>query len=125
MEGRRAENRQQEISGISRGLKALARELNVPVIAVSQLNRSVETREGHTPRISDLRESGSIEQDADVIMLLHREDYYDSEKNKGEVDVNIAKQRNGPTGKFKLSFLREILRFEDYSGISDASFDTL
>ncbi len=125
MEGRRAENRQQEISGISRGLKALARELNVPVIAVSQLNRSVETREGHTPRISDLRESGSIEQDADVIMLLHREDYYDSEKNKNEVDVNIAKQRNGPTGKFKLTFLREILRFEDYSGISDASFDTL
>ncbi len=126
MEGRRAENRQQEISGISRGLKALARELNVPVIAVSQLNRSVETREGHTPRISDLRESGSIEQDADVIMLLHREDYYDPTKNPGVVEVDIAKQRNGPTGKIKLTFLRNILRFEDY--INDASldlFDTL
>ncbi len=120
---KRAENRQQEISGISRGLKALARELNVPVIAVSQLNRSVETREGHTPRMSDLRESGSIEQDADVIMLLHREDYYDPTKNPGIVEVNVAKQRNGPTGKIKLTFLRDILRFEDY--INDTSLDTL
>jgi len=114
MEGRKEENRQQEISGISRGLKALARELEVPVIAVSQLNRSVETRDGHTPRMSDLRESGSIEQDADVIILLHREDYYDPTKRPGEVDLNIAKQRNGPTGKVKLTFLREILRFENY-----------
>ncbi len=114
MEGRKAENRQQEISGISRGLKALARELEVPVIAVSQLNRSVETRDGHTPRMSDLRESGSIEQDADVIILLHREDYYDPTKRPGEVDLNIAKQRNGPTGKVTLTFLRNILRFEDY-----------
>ena len=114
MEGRKEENRQQEISGISRGLKALARELEVPVIAVSQLNRSVETREGHTPRMSDLRESGSIEQDADVIILLHREDYYDPTKRPGEVDLNIAKQRNGPTGRVKLTFRREILRFENY-----------
>ncbi len=114
MEARKAENRQQEISSISRGLKALARELEVPVIAVSQLNRSVETREGHTPRMSDLRESGSIEQDADVIILLHREDYYDPTKRPGEVDLNIVKQRNGPTGKVKLTFLREILRFENY-----------
>lgn len=114
MEARKAENRQQEISSISRGLKALARELEVPVIAVSQLNRSVETREGHTPRMSDLRESGSIEQDADVIILLHREDYYDPTKRPGEVDINIAKQRNGPTGKVKLTFRREILRFENY-----------
>lgn len=114
MEGRNAENRQQEISTISRGLKALARELEVPVIAVSQLNRSVETRDGHTPRMSDLRESGSIEQDADVVILLHREDYYDPTKRPGEVDLNIAKQRNGPTGKVKLTFLREILRFENY-----------
>ena len=114
MEARKAENRQQEISSISRGLKALARELEVPVIAVSQLNRSVETREGHTPRMSDLRESGSIEQDADVIILLHREDYYDPTKRPGEVDLNIAKQRNGPTGKITLTFLRNILRFEDY-----------
>ncbi len=126
MEGRSAENRQQEISGISRGLKALARELNVPVIAVSQLNRSVESREGHTPRMSDLRESGSIEQDADVIMLLHREDYYDSTKNPGEVVIDIAKQRNGPTGKIKLTFRREFLRFENYSNDASLdSFDTL
>ncbi|MEK6766992.1 MAG: replicative DNA helicase [Planctomycetota bacterium] len=114
MEARKAENRQQEISSISRGLKALARELEVPVIAVSQLNRSVETREGHTPRMSDLRESGSIEQDADVVILLHREDYYDPTKKPGEVDLNIAKQRNGPTGKITLTFLREILRFENF-----------
>jgi replicative DNA helicase len=113
MEGRKAENRQQEISSISRGLKALARELEVPVIAVSQLNRSVETREGHTPRMSDLRESGSIEQDADVIILLHREDYYDSTKKPGEVMLDIAKQRNGPTGKITLTFRKEILRFEN------------
>ncbi len=113
MEGRKAENRQQEISSISRGLKALARELEVPVIAVSQLNRSVETREGHTPRMSDLRESGSIEQDADVIILIHREDYYDSTKKPGEVLLDIAKQRNGPTGKITLTFRKEILRFEN------------
>ncbi len=115
MEARKAESRQQEISVISRGLKSLARELEVPVIAVSQLNRSVETREGHKPRISDLRESGTIEQDADVIILMHREDYYDeNHKEKNKVELNIAKQRNGPTGKVTLTFLRDILRFENY-----------
>ena len=113
MEGRGGESRQQEISVISRGLKALARELKIPVIAVSQLNRSVETREGHKPRISDLRESGSIEQDADVIILLHRDDYYDPNKKPGEVELNIAKQRNGPVGKITLTFLRQFLRFEN------------
>ncbi len=113
-ERRRTDNREQEISSISRGLKALARELEVPVIAVSQLNRSVETREGHIPRMSDLRESGSIEQDADVVILLHREDYYDPTKKPGEVELNIAKQRNGPTGKVTLTFRREFLRFENY-----------
>jgi len=114
MEWKTTESRQQEITSISRGLKALARELEVPVIAVSQLNRSVETREGHTPRMSDLRESGAIEQDADVIMLLHREDYYDPTKSPGTVELNVAKQRNGPTGKIKLRFLRNILRFENH-----------
>ncbi|MEE8190956.1 MAG: DnaB-like helicase C-terminal domain-containing protein, partial [Candidatus Scalindua sediminis] len=80
-----------------------------------QLNRSVETREGHRPRMSDLRESGSIEQDADVIILMHREDYYDeNHKEKNKVELNIAKQRNGPTGKVTLTFRREFLRFENY-----------
>lgn len=114
MEAKSSESRQQEISLITRGLKALARELEVPVIAVSQLNRSVENREGHKPRMSDLRESGSIEQDADVIILLHREDYYDHEKKPGEVELNLAKQRNGPTGIVTLTFQRNFLRFENY-----------
>jgi replicative DNA helicase len=123
MEAKERENRQQEISVISRGLKSLARELEVPVIAVSQLNRSVETREGHKPRISDLRESGGIEQDADVIILMHREDYYDeNHKEKNKVELNIAKQRNGPTGKVTLTFLREFLRFENFQ--SNTSLDT-
>jgi replicative DNA helicase len=123
MEAKERENRQQEISVISRGLKSLARELEVPVIAVSQLNRSVETREGHKPRISDLRESGGIEQDADVIILMHREDYYDeNHKEKNKVELNIAKQRNGPTGKVTLTFLREFLRFENFQ--NNTSLDT-
>ena len=113
IEVRMEENGQQETSGITKDLKALARELNVPVIAVSQLDRSVETRDGHTPRMSDLQESGSVEQDADVIILLHREDYYDSTKRSGEVDLNIAKQKNGPTGKVTLTFQQRFLRFEN------------
>ncbi|GJQ48479.1 replicative DNA helicase [Candidatus Kuenenia stuttgartiensis] len=115
MESPRGENRQQEISIISRGLKSLARELAIPVIAVSQLNRSVESREGHRPRMSDLRESGSIEQDADVIALLHREDYFNPEKKDGTAELIIAKQRNGPTGTIKLTFLSHCMRFENFS----------
>ncbi|MDN3510258.1 MAG: replicative DNA helicase [Candidatus Jettenia sp. CY-1] len=111
MESPRAESRQQEISIISRGLKSLSRELSIPVIAVSQLNRSVEAREGHKPRMSDLRESGSIEQDADVIILLHRDSYYDPEKDNA-AELIIAKQRNGPTGTVKLAFRSHIMRFE-------------
>jgi replicative DNA helicase len=112
----RVESRQQEITMISRYLKALARELNVPVIVLSQLNRTPETREDHRPRMSDLRESGSIEQDADVIMLLHREDYYHQndpnyDKNNS-AEIIIAKQRNGPTGTVKLTFLEQFTRFE-------------
>jgi replicative DNA helicase len=117
--GGRVESRQQEISTISRYLKALARELEVPVVVLSQLNRASEGREGHRPRMSDLRESGSIEQDADVILLLHREDYY----HKGEpdhedtntADVIIAKQRNGPTGVVTLTFNGKYTRFENLS----------
>ena len=112
-ESSRAENRQQEVSVISRGLKALARELSVPVIAVSQLSRAPERRESFRPRLSDLRESGSIEQDADVVLMLFREDYYNfTEENKGIAEVIIAKQRNGPTGSVKLAFISEYTRFE-------------
>lgn len=114
--GGRVESRQQEISTISRYLKSLARELNVPVVVLSQLNRSPEGREDHRPRMSDLRESGSIEQDADVILLLHRESYYhhgpeDEEDNTAE--VIIAKQRNGPTGKVNLLFDGNCTRFRE------------
>lgn len=109
-----AESRQQEISEISRSLKALARELHVPVIAVSQLSRAVESRTDHRPQLSDLRESGAIEQDADVVVLLLREEYYNpSEENKGKAEVIIAKQRNGPIGSVFLTFIREYTRFEN------------
>lgn len=113
--GGRVESRQQEISTISRYLKSLARELEVPVVVLSQLNRAAEGREGHRPRMSDLRESGSIEQDADVIILLHREDYYhrgDSEwEDNNTAEVIIAKQRNGPTGIVELMFDGNTTRF--------------
>lgn len=115
----RVESRQQEITTISRYLKAMARELDVPVVVISQLNRAPEGREDHRPRMSDLRESGSIEQDADVVMLLHREDYYHrSEENyqeNGSAEVIIAKQRNGPTGAVQLTFLEKYTRFENPS----------
>ena len=113
-ESSQAENRQQEISIISRSLKALARELHIPVIAVSQLSRAPERRESFRPRLSDLRESGAIEQDADVVLMLFREDYYHpTDENKGIAEVIIAKQRNGPTGTIKLAFLSEYTRFEN------------
>jgi replicative DNA helicase len=110
----RTENRNQEISGITRGLKALAKELNVPVIALSQLSRAPEQRQGdHKPQLSDLRESGSIEQDADLVMFIYREEVYKpSEETAGLAELIIAKQRNGPTGIVKLAFLREFTRFE-------------
>ena len=115
----RAENRQQEISIISRSLKALARELSIPVIVLSQLNRAVESREGHRPRMSDLRESGSIEQDADVVILLHREDYFDPDKKDGTAELIIAKQRNGPIGVVKLAFIPQFTRFESLASVSN------
>jgi len=111
---RRGDNRQQEISDISQSLKALAKELSIPVIAVSQLSRAVEMREGHRPKLSDLRESGAIEQDSDVVVLLFREEYYKpTDENQGVADVIIAKQRNGPVGTIKLTFLKEYTKFVD------------
>ncbi|MDP1852981.1 MAG: replicative DNA helicase [Candidatus Omnitrophota bacterium] len=112
--GKSQESRQQEISDISRSLKALARELNVSVIAISQLSRAVESRQGNRPQLSDLRESGAIEQDADVVVFLFREEYYNpTESNKGVAEIIIAKQRNGPVGSLNLTFLKEYTRFED------------
>ncbi len=109
-----AENRQQEISEISRSLKALARELNVPVIAVSQLSRAVESRQDRRPQLSDLRESGAIEQDADLVGLLLREEYYNpTEENRGIAELIIAKQRNGPVGSIKLAFLKDYAKFDN------------
>ncbi len=112
----RSENRQQEISEISRSLKALARELNVPVLAISQLSRAVEARTNRRPQLSDLRESGAIEQDADLVLLLLREEYYNpTEENKGIAEAIIGKQRNGPVGSIKLAFIKEYARFENLS----------
>ncbi|MFA7329306.1 MAG: DnaB-like helicase C-terminal domain-containing protein, partial [Candidatus Ratteibacteria bacterium] len=110
----RVENRQQEITEISSGLKNMAKELNVPVVALSQLSRAVEMREEHQPRLSDLRESGSIEQDADVVLLLIREEQYKpTDENAGKAKIIVAKQRNGPTGDFDLTFIKEYTRFEN------------
>lgn len=109
-----AESRQQEISEISRSLKALARELNVPVVAISQLSRAVESRTDHRPQLSDLRESGAIEQDADIVILILREEYYvPTPENQGIAEIIIAKQRNGPVGSVKLSFMKEWTRFDN------------
>jgi len=110
----RAENRQQEISDISRSLKALARELNVAVVAISQLSRAVEMRTDHRPQLSDLRESGAIEQDADLVVLILREEYYNPKPdNQGMAEVIIAKQRNGPVGSLNLAFIKEYTKFEN------------
>lgn len=118
MRGRgRFERREQEISEISRSLKALAKEIAVPVMALSQLSRAVEQRQDRRPQLSDLRESGAIEQDADVILLLYRDEIYnpDKEDSKGKIEINVGKQRNGPTGIINLTFLSQYTKFKDYS----------
>lgn len=110
--GKHSESRQQEISEISRSLKAVARELNVPVVALSQLSRAVEQRPDHRPMLSDLRESGAIEQDADVVMFLYRDDYYNKDTDKKNIaEVIIAKQRNGPIGTVELVWLPNYTKF--------------
>jgi len=125
MSGPSREGRQQEVAEISRGVKALARELDVPVMCLSQLNRAAEHREDKRPRLSDLRESGSIEQDADVVMMLHREDYYRQHQEDYEpsnvAELIIAKQRNGPTDTVKLTWVGSSTKFKDFSGRPDTT----
>jgi replicative DNA helicase len=120
MQGRgRFESRQQELASISRSLKGLAKELNVPVVALSQLSRAPETRSDHRPQLSDLRESGALEQDADVVMFIFRPEQYRNEDGEaaqgieGVAEIIVGKQRNGPTGTVKLAFIKEHTRFEN------------
>ncbi|MEQ9411926.1 MAG: replicative DNA helicase [Fuerstiella sp.] len=115
--------REQQIAGISRRLKFLAKELRVPVVALAQLNRGVELREDKRPRLADLRESGSIEQDADMVMFLHRPDAYDPEDRPGEAEIVVAKHRSGPTGIVRLTWRKEFMRFENYSPMADTDFN--
>ena len=117
--------REQQISSISRRMKFLAKELHVPVISLSQLNRGLELREDKRPRLADLRESGSIEQDADKVMFLHRPEVYDPTDRPGEAEIIIAKHRSGPTGVVKLTWRGEYMRFENYSPVPDTDFATI
>ena len=113
---KRSDSRQQEISDISRSLKALAREIDAPVIALSQLSRACETRPDHRPILSDLRESGAIEQDADVVMFIYRDDYYNKDTDKKNIsEIIIAKQRNGPIGTVELVWLPNYTKFANKS----------
>ena len=113
-----SENRQQEISEISRSLKGLAREIGVPVIALSQLSRSVESRQVKKPMLSDLRESGSLEQDADIVAFLYRDDYYNPDSDQKNItEVIIAKHRNGPVDTVQLFFHKQFTKFSDLSKV--------
>jgi replicative DNA helicase len=103
------------VANISRRLKFLARELEIPVVALAQVNRSSEDRQDHKPRLADLRESGSIEQDADTVMLLHRPELHEPGQHEGVIEVIVAKQRNGPTGELTLTFLKQFMRFENFA----------
>jgi replicative DNA helicase len=111
----RRDPRQEQVAQISRRLKFLARELEIPVIALAQVNRASEDRQDHRPRLADLRESGSIEQDADTVMMLHRPDRYEPGQHEGIIEVIVAKQRNGPTGEVTLAYLKQFMRYEDFA----------
>ena len=111
----RRDSRQEQVANISRRLKFLARELMIPVMALSQVNRSSEDRQDHRPRLADLRESGAIEQDADTVMLLHRPELHEPGQHEGIVEIIVAKQRNGPTGEVTLTYLKQFMRFENFA----------
>jgi replicative DNA helicase len=111
----RKDSRQEQVSNISRRLKFLARELSIPVVALAQVNRGSEERQDHRPRLSDLRESGSLEQDADTVMILHRPELHEPGQREGIIEVLIAKQRNGPTGEVTLTFIKQFMRFENFA----------
>jgi replicative DNA helicase len=119
----RRDSRQEQVANISRRLKFLARELKIPVVALAQVNRSSEDRQDHKPRLADLRESGSLEQDADTVMLLHRPEMYEPGQHEGTVEVLIAKQRNGPTGEITLTYIKQFMRFENFAVESPFGYD--
>jgi replicative DNA helicase len=118
--GRQINSRENEIAYISRSLKLLAKDLNIPIIAVSQLNRAVDSRTSKKPRLSDLRESGAIEQDADMVILISREDYYEGAEGPSvPADINLAKNRTGPTDEFQLIYTRNTFKFDNFSARND------
>jgi replicative DNA helicase len=119
----RRDSRQEQVANISRRLKFLARELQIPVVACAQVNRSSEDRQDHKPRLADLRESGSIEQDADTVVIMHRPEMYEPGQQEGTVELMIAKQRNGPTGEVTLTYLKQFMRFENYAGEAPFGYD--
>ncbi|MCI0363263.1 MAG: replicative DNA helicase, partial [Phycisphaerales bacterium] len=121
----RKDSRQEQVAAISRRLKFLARELKIPVIALAQVNRSSEDRQDHRPRLSDLRESGAIEQDADTVFLLHRPEYHEPGQHEGVVEVIVGKQRNGPTGEVTLMYIKQFMRFENFAVEHSATFGGL
>jgi len=111
----RRDPRQEQVAQISRRLKFMAKDLSIPVLALAQVNRASEDRQDHRPRLADLRESGSIEQDADPVLMMHRPELYEPGQHEGTVELIIAKQRNGPTGEITLTFLKQFMRFENFA----------
>jgi replicative DNA helicase len=120
----RRDSRQEQVANISRRLKFLARELQIPVVALSQVNRGSEDRQDHRPRLADLRESGAIEQDADTVMLLNRPEMYEPGQHEGTVEVIIGKQRNGPTGEITLTYIKQFMRFENFAVAEPFGYDS-